>query len=191
MSITKAQFVTNYLQAEKRAKPSNRGVSFLVKDRAELNEQRKQLGLCSARAAELVMSGSPFSRLDYSKHWNRFNMFEAQAKRGQFIMAPSPTGRIVQSQPEIQSLPGVSPVKVKARAELQTDFNELTGRLIKMGITTVDGASSYLHNGFEFHRSEQKVGTRVTRIIDELRMGDLSKDQQLAVLDRAKAALTA
>ena len=181
-----AQFVTLYFQAEARANPAPNGVTFRAEDRKALDQMRIELQLGVEDAARLVMAGKLFNSQEYSKHWNRFNTFARQGKKGKFNVAPSPTGRIIRSEPELQNLP-----KVNNRADLQPAFNELTGRLIKLGITNVDSAVSYLHNGFEHHRTEQKLGTRANRITEELNLGDLTKEQQLAVLDRVKAAIVA
>lgn len=41
--------------------------------------------------------------------------------------------------------------------------------------------------GFEFAKSEQKVHMKTERLVQELQLGDLSRDQVMAVLDKVKA----
>lgn len=59
-------------------------------------------------------------------------------------------------------------------------------QLVKLGITNTAGATKFIDNAYETLYSEQKIDVKAERIVNELRMGDLTKDQVLATLDRVK-----
>lgn len=179
--ITKAQFVKNYKEAEKRATPSATGVSFDITDRIALNEQRKQLGMDYSMAANLVGDNKS------GKSYNRFALWERQVETGQIRTAHPATGEYVGSKQTtaLQAFDG----RIKSRADVQPAFNRAAVQLIKLGITNPRDAEAYLEAGFEYARVEQKIHLKTERIVSELRIGDLSRDQAVRVLDQVKASL--
>lgn len=84
VSVTRAQFVKVYRDAEKRATVSAGGLAFLEQDRLTLNAMRVALGYDFTQAADAV-SESP---ADYARHWQRFQHWAKQIASGTIRVAP-------------------------------------------------------------------------------------------------------
>lgn len=181
--ITRSQFIANYKAAEARALTTCVGAGFAKSDRLLLNAQRKELRLSYGEAAVLVGGGSQ------GKVVSRFKLWDAQISRGDIRVAPLPTGVFVGVSSGVGE--GITPFdgRIKTTADIQPAFNKAAVQLVKLGITNSHDAAAYLANGFQHALTEQKIDIKADRLLGELRMGDLTKPQALAVLDRIKAAL--
>lgn len=181
--ITKAQLKANYEAAEKRATVSATGVAFSLEDRVALNSQRIALKLDTSQAGRLV-AGENGTRNDYQRHYARFNFWAEQVETGVIRIAPAATGEYVGADKATQefSFDG----RIKTVADVQPAFNRAARQLIKIGITSPEQAFKYVANAFETAKVEQKIDLKAERIVKELQMGDLTKDQVLATLERVK-----
>ncbi len=180
--ITKAQFVANYHEAEKRAATCAKGKAFTVEDRLTLNAQRKQLNLDYAQASALFdgVAGQ-------GKHYNRFQQWDAQIRSGLIRTAPSATGEHVGTpRSTVKVNHEFFDGRIKSHADIQPAFNRAARQLIKVGITNPQEAFKYVSNAFEMVKVEQKIDTKAERILNELRMGDLTKEQVLMTLEKVK-----
>lgn len=81
---TKAQFVKLYRDAEKRATVSAGGLAFQAEDRLSLNAMRVSLGYDFTQAADAVTVDAK----DYARHWQRFQHWANQIKKGLIRVAP-------------------------------------------------------------------------------------------------------
>lgn len=182
--ITKAQFVTNFKAAEARAVPSSAGVAFTVEDRLILNSQRIQLGLSTYQASKLV--GGDYNTTQRNEQ--RFRVFDYQVANGVIRMQAAPTGehvgkvRITSKGIDDHAFDG----RIKSTADIQPAFNRAARQLIKVGVTSSAEAFKYINTAFETARIEQKIDLKAERIVKELQMGDLTKDQVMATLERVK-----
>jgi hypothetical protein len=82
--VTVTQFVKTYRSAEKRATVSAGGLAFSEQDRLTLNAMRVALGFDFTKAADAV-SENP---ADYARHWQRFQHWANQIKKGLIRVAP-------------------------------------------------------------------------------------------------------
>lgn len=187
MSITIKQFIANYKEAEGRATVCARGKAFSVSDRIALNAQRKQLNL-DCNQASALFGGTA----GQGKHYNRFLQWEAQIKNGHIGVAPAATGahvgkviggKIVINKPEQEQM---FDGRIKSLDDVQPAFNRAARQLIKVGVTDPAQVVKYIHNAFEVAKVEQKIDLKAERIVNELRIGDLTKEQIIATLDRVK-----
>lgn len=183
---SKAQFIANYKAAEARAVRCPQGLAIAEQDRIALTAQRKALGLDYGMAASLLSMDTSTQ----SKHYNRFMQWDQQIKRGQIRVAPEATGQhIGAGAGKSVVVLGTFDGRIKTRDDIQPAFNKAAVQLVKLGITNPHEAAAYLANGFQYAKEEQKIETKADRLLGELRMGDLTKPQALAVLDRIKAQL--
>lgn len=83
-TVTVSQFVKTYRSAEKRATVSAGGLAFSEQDRLTLNAMRVALGFDFTQAANAV-SENP---VDYARHWQRFQHWANQIKKGLIRVAP-------------------------------------------------------------------------------------------------------
>lgn len=183
---TQTQFVEFYKQAEARAvecvagaSKTGRGKAFLKEDRAalvgamwSLKQTPNQLGW----EVQKVLGGG-------ARHIQRLSVFESQVNKGVIRLGAKPTGEHVGKEAfEDTTFDG----RIKNIADVQPAFNRAARQLIKVGITSPEAAFKYVSVAFETAKVEQKIDTKAERIVRELRMGDLTKDQILATLDRVK-----
>lgn len=180
--ITRTQFIKNYKAAEQRAQPCAQGLAFTIEDRISLHAQRRQLNLTSSQAAWAVAANGQ----DASKAVSRFNLWEDQIVRGEIRMAPLPTGEHVGKE-TVTCVPFDG--RIKTKADIQPAFNKAAVQLVRLGITNTREAEAYLANGFQHALTEQKIDIKAERLLTELRMGDMTKPQILATLERVKASL--
>ncbi|QNR53933.1 hypothetical protein phiK7A1_145 [Pseudomonas phage phiK7A1] len=186
MTILKAEFIANYKAAEKRALPAANGVSFLEQDRITLDAQRRSMGLDTGQTAQLFDKPGT---LTYAKAHGRLSLWKRQVDTGEIRLCVA-TGEHVgktHSAARVQVVPFDG--RIKTTADIQPAFNKAAVQLIKLGYTNPQEAAAFLVNGFQYAKDEQKIDTKADRLLGELRMGDLTKPQALAVLDRIKAQL--
>ena len=181
---TKAQLITNFKAAEKRAKISSCGIAFLVEDRMVLNAQRQKLNLTTYQAARLV-SGDDMALT--AKNEQRFRVWDQQVSIGVIRMQPAPTGEHVGKVHVTKQFDDVTfDGRIKSLSDVQPAFNRAARQLIKVGVTNPHEAFKYMSTAFEVVKVEQKIDLKAERIVKELQMGDVTKDQVLATLDRVK-----
>lgn len=180
-SINRQQFKANYMAAQSRAIKCANGIGVSVEDRLTLNSQRLALGLSLGEAARLINGTG--SGNDYIKHYSRFQYWEDQVKRGVIRRGAPATGEYVGAAQETTPFDG----RIKSRADVQPAFNRAALQLVKVGITSPEQAQAYLNSAFDYVRVEQKCDRYADRIVSELQMGTLDKDQILKVLDKVKA----
>lgn len=184
--LTVAQFKANYAEAEKRAITCAQGKAFSVSDRIALNAQRKQLNLDYAQASSLFsdVSGKGI-------HYCRFAQWDGQIKAGHIGVAPAATGEhvgkgtgtvTITKQFDDSTFDG----RIKSLSDVQPAFNRAARQLIKVGITNPQEAIKFINMAFETAKVEQKIDLKAERIVRELQLGDLTKEQVLATLDRVK-----
>jgi hypothetical protein len=183
---TKTQLKAAYITAEKRATPSANGVAFSVEDRVALNSLRVALRLDCSQAGELIAGGRT-DRVEYQRHYARFNFWKEQVETGVIRIAPPATGEYVgrvhvTKQFDDNTFDG----RIKSITDVQPAFNRAARQLIKVGVTNPHEAFKYMSTAFEVVKVEQKIDLKAERIVKELQMGDLTKDQVLATLDRVK-----
>ena len=185
-ATTQAQLITNFKAAEKRAKVSSCGITFLVEDRMILNAQRQKLNLTTYQAARLV-SGD--DKVVTAKNEQRFRMWDHQVSIGIIRMQPAPTGEHVgkvkvhvTKQFDDATFDG----RIKSISDVQPAFNRAARQLIKVGITNPQDAFKFMTVGFDTAKIEQKIDIKTDRIVKELQMGDLTKEQVMVLLERVK-----
>lgn len=83
-TVTVTQFVKTYRSAEKRATVSAGGLAFSEQDRLTLNAMRVALGMDFTQAAAAVT----VEPADYARHWQRFQHWANQIKKGLIRVAP-------------------------------------------------------------------------------------------------------
>lgn len=83
-AATKANFTKLYRDAEKRATVSAGGLAFQAEDRLALNAMRVALGYDFTQAADAVTVDGK----DYARHWQRFQHWANQIKKGLIRVAP-------------------------------------------------------------------------------------------------------
>jgi hypothetical protein len=191
--MTIQQLVKLYQDAEKRAKDCSGGPrgeggkSFQPEDRLVLIRGMLAGNIDRATLARAVAKGETTSQ-EYYVAYARLTTFTNQARSGRFRQA----GDLVRTTELIPAL--VTPIeeqpfdgRIKTRADIQPAFNRAAQQLARLGITNVADAQAYLANGFEFIRVQQKIDQSAERVLRELQIGQLSKDQVIAVLEQVKA----
>jgi ribosomal protein S16 len=182
-TITVKQFMANYEAAEARAVTCAKGKAFSVEDRLSLNAQRKALGFDYTQASALFegIAGQ-------GKHYNRFNQWDAQIKAGRIAVAPAITGEHVGKVVKVtkQFDDATFDGRIKSILDVQPAFNRAARQLIKVGITNPQEAFKYINTAFETAKVEQKIDLKAERIVKELQMGGMTKDQVMATLARVK-----
>lgn len=184
-SITKSQLKSTYAAAEKRAVPCSNGVAFSVEDRVSLNALRVAMNLDCSQIAEFIAGGRN-DRVEYQRHYARFSFWKEQVDMGVIRIAPAATGEHVGKQKAPVTTTNFFDGRIKDISDVQPAFNRAARQLIKVGITSPEAAFKYVSMAFETAKVEQKIDIKAERIIKELRMGDLTKDQIMATLDRVK-----
>jgi hypothetical protein len=189
-TTTMNQLVDFYAVAEKRAVPcvggtgQTQAVTFLEADRFEIARMMWTLHRTPCQLAGILAQGN---NTLYQRHLYRLSRFVKQWEgKESFRLAYAPTGENVgvvkYKSTQDESFDG----RIKSRNDVQPAFNRAAVQLIRIGITDPKQAVSFLENAYQFARSEQKVDSKVDRIVNELQIGDLTREQVLSVLDRAK-----
>jgi hypothetical protein len=191
MTILKAEFKANYKAAQQRALAASNGLSFLEQDRVALDAQRRALGLDANGAAKLIAQAG--NRNEWNTIYGRFAVWKRQVDSGEIRVCLSTGEHIGKTGGYVRATttPVVAPFdgRIKTKADIQPAFNKAAVQLVKLGITNPHEAASYLANGFQHALTEQKIEIKADRLLGELRLGDLTKPQAIAVLDRIKAQL--
>lgn len=190
--MTKTQLIGLYKAAEKRATPcvggrnGAGGVAFQVEDRIALVAAMQALGLNPNTAADAIVDGN-YKIQGHSRVRSQFVVFERQVAEEVIRTGAVATGEFAgkSAQPQQDSLDFDG--RIKSKQDVQPAFNRAAVQLIRIGITNPVEAVSFLTAGFEFAKSEQKVHMKTERLVQELQLGDLSRDQVMAVLDKVKA----
>lgn len=180
-------FETAYKQAEARALPvvggrdGKGGKAFLPEDRAmlalmmhKLNQTPTQLGY---RLGERI-GNAPV-------HIQRLKTFQRQVEQGNIRLGYERTGEHV-GKVVAQVEDGTFDGRIKKLSDVQPAFNRAARQLIKVGITTPEAALKYVSAAFETAKADQKIDSKAERIVAELQIGDLTREQVLETLQRVK-----
>lgn len=183
------QFTTTYKQADARATEcvgghkGQGGKAFLKEDRALLVSMMWELGQTPNQLGYAL--GKEIGNA--ARHITRLRSFQEQVERGVIRLGNKPTGEhvgkvTVTKQFDDSSFDG----RIKTILDVQPAFNRAARQLIKVGITNSQDALKYMANAFETVKVEQKIDLKAERIVKELQLGDLTKAQVFATLDRVK-----
>lgn len=186
--MNKSQLVALYIDAEKRSLPCALGQAFLAEDRLAIVNGMRALKVGKAELARMIdhkLGNIKDEFRGYMRHYARLSIFEQQVAHGKIILGHAATGESIGSQ-EIST--GPFDGRIRSQADIQPAFNRAAKALLKVGITTPQDAAKYLVNGFEYVRQEQKIDLKAQRIVQELQLGDLTREQVLATLDKVKAS---
>lgn len=191
--MTKTQLIGLYKAAEKRATPcvggrhGAGGVAFQVEDRIALVAAMKALGLNPNTVADTIVSGN-YKIQGHSRVRSQFVIFERQVEQDQIRTGSVATGEFAGKAAEAPKQDTLDfDGRIKSKHDVQPAFNRAAVQLIRIGITNPVEAVSFLTAGFEFAKSEQKIHQKTERLVQELQIGELSRDQVMAVLDKVKA----
>lgn len=182
--MNKSKLVALYIESEKRALPCALGKAFLADDRLAIVNAMRDLKVTKAELAKMVHQNLIHAKVEdttYAVHYGRLNIFERQVTMGHIVLGKPATGEHMGVE---------TPVfdgRIKTRDDVQPAFNRAAKALIRIGITSPADAEAYLVKGFEFVKQEQKIDLKADRIVQELQLGDLTREQVLATLDRVKA----
>lgn len=186
---TTNQFIEIYKQAEARAvdcvggRGGEGGKAFLREDRAMLVSEMWKINKTPTQLGYAIQKelGSP------GKHTQRLRIYEAQVNSGAIRLGSKPTGEHVgKGSVTIQTKESLFDGRIKTIADVQPAFNRAARQLIKVGITNPAEAFKYVSMAFETAKVEQKIDNKAERIVKELQLGDLTKDQVLLTLERVK-----
>ena len=183
-------FVELYKQAEARAVPcvggrsGSGGKAFLKADRAALVSRMWELNMTANQAGYVLQK--EIGGTSEGLHTARLRVFENQVNKGVIRMGAKPTGEhIGVLKVNHQDVPFDG--RIKSQADIQPAFNRAARQLIKVGITSPDQAIKYINSAFATARVEQKIDLKAERIINELRVGGMTKAEVLLTLDRVKS----
>lgn len=180
-----AEFTKMYVEAEARATDCVGGASgqggkaFTKADRAALVSL-----LWNSRMTASQMAYAMSKTIgNFPRHNGRLKTFETQVNRGVLRLGGKMTGE-GHGKPEQaqETFNG----RIRSVVDVQPAFNRAARQLIQVGITDAASASKYLHAAFETVKIEQKIDRKAERLVAELQIGDLTKDQILLTLDRVK-----
>lgn len=134
-AVTVTQFVKTYRSAEKRAGVSAGGLAFSEQDRLTLNAMRVALGFDFTQAANAVSEDPK----DYARHWQRFQHWANQIKKGLIRVAPEAAEIADRTH---KSARATKPAK-KPVQQPQEQPRGLTGEQVKsLGVIALNGASN-------------------------------------------------
>ena len=185
--MTKTQLIALYKAAEKRADrcasgyAGAGGLAFKLEDREALVSAMSQTNMNPRSAAILICSSHTDPK--FSATLGRLQTFHRQVTQTALRAMPAiDDGRVLVKQ-EVQPFDG----RIKSKRDVQPAFNRAAVQLIRVGITSPSDALRFLTAGFEFAKVEQKLEQKTERLVQELQLGDLSREQVLTVLDKVKA----
>jgi hypothetical protein len=185
------KLVQMYKEAEERSIPcaggrtGTGGRAFLKADRAALVSEIWNQNLTVSQAGYAIYKelGGSSDNL----HTQRLRLFEIQVNKGVLRLGKAITGEHVGvvkvKNPQDIAFDG----RIKSQADIQPAFNRAARQLIKVGVTTPDQAVKYINSAFATARLEQKIDIKAERIVNELRIGDMTKAEVLMTLDRVKS----
>ena len=178
-TLTTEVFQANYKAAEARAVKTSNGFGVTKVDRIALTHQRLALGLSYKEAGQLVADDEQ----SLGKHTIRFREWEIQMQRGRVLVGAAATGESVG-----KALAAEQPFdgRIKSRTDVQPAFNRACVQLVRIGITDPSEIQTYVNQGLSFARSEQKTDLKAERLVKELQIGDLTREQVIAVLEKVK-----
>lgn len=186
------KFIELYKQAEERSVPcvggrsGSGGKAFLKADRAALVSEMWKLNMTVCQAGYVLQKELGGS--SEGIHAARLRVFEKQVNKGVLRLGAKATGEHVGVMKiNQQDIPFDG--RIKSQADIQPAFNRAARQLIKVGITCPEQAVKYIKSAFATARVEQKIDMKADRILNELRIGDLSKAEVLVALDRVKSQL--
>lgn len=191
--MTKTQLIALYKSAEARAtdcvggRNGRGGKAFQPEDRVALVGAITALGMTPQEAADTIIGGN-YATKGHSRIRQQLITFNRQVASDQIRTGHAQTGEHVgklPSQPKQETMDFDG--RIKSKRDVQPAFNRAAVQLIRIGITNPIEAVSFLTAGFEFAKGEQKVHQKTERLVQELQIGDLSRDQVMAVLDKVKA----
>lgn len=184
MGIT---FENAYKQAEARALPvvggrrGKGGKAFLPQDRVMLTLMMNKSNKTPAQLGYSL--GEKLG--NHHVHIQRLQTFQRQVESGNIRIGYQRTGEHVgkvAARTDESSFDG----RIKSLSDVQPAFNRAARQLIKVGITSPEAALKYVSAGFETARSDQKIDSKAERIVAELQIGDLTREQVLETLQRVK-----
>lgn len=181
------KLVQMYKEAEARSIPcaggrtGAGGRAFLKADRAALVSEMWNLNMTVSQAGYVLQK--ELGGTSDNIHAQRLRTFETQVNKGVLRLGNKMTGEHVGV---LKSTEIAFDGRIKSQADIQPAFNRAARQLIKVGITSPDQAVKYINTAFETARVEQKIDIKAERIAKELQIGDLTKEQVMATLDRVK-----
>lgn len=194
-TTAQAQFIKLYKECEARAElcyapraSDSKGKAFQKPDRALLVSEMWKLNMSANTLGGIIFKEVGGTSMHV--HSKRLEVFEAQVSSGVLRLGPSFTGAV---KPEVKALPKTEVQldafdgRIKSISDVQPAFNRAARQLIKLGITSPETAFKFVTTAFETAKVEQKIDSKADRIVKELRIGDLTKEQIVATLARVKA----
>lgn len=180
-------FENAYKQAEARALPvvggrdGKGGKAFLPQDRVMLTLMMSKANKTPTQLGHILGDklGNP------SLHVQRLRMFQRQVESGEIRLGYQRTGEHVGkvvAKTEDTSFDG----RIKSLSDVQPAFNRAARQLIRVGITTPEAALKYVSVAFETAKVEQKIDMKTERIVKELQIGDMTREQVFETLQRVK-----
>lgn len=140
-NVTKAQFVKAYRTAEKRAIVSAGGLAFSAEDRLLLNSMRVTLGYDFTQAASAVSLNAE----DYARHWQRFQHWANQIKKGLVRVAPPADEIADRTHKSTRAVKNPKKPRQAARTQPQGLNKEQVKVLGTIAVETADNKAQALH----------------------------------------------
>lgn len=180
-----------YEEATLRATNTKTGLRFTTEDRKALVAKLEELrGFNFKDVAHAIAKrewdGSGVYNNVYGRHVGRLHYFLGQYGTLRALPEPEPEALpvIEEALPE-EFVPMSTPVS----AMVQKMVDELIETAVKYGVTSTHALLPYINRSIEKRKATQKVEQTTERLLEELRLTGLTREQMLAVLAAVPASL--